>query len=127
MGVPGSDLLAEALQIIETDTIQILKQNVRTLNAAGIYVTTYGEPVDFEASVQAVDRNTYNQLGLDMNKRYIQIYVSDDVNDLTRDTTGDKVHFNGREYSITSALDWFAIDGWVGLLCVDVGPVGVAP
>ncbi|MNE52820.1 hypothetical protein D3C80_1475120 [compost metagenome] len=62
-----------------------------------------------------------------MNKRYIQIYVSDDVNDLTRDTTGDKVHFNGREYSITSALDWFAIDGWVGLLCVDVGPVGVAP
>src|SRR5213075_2149023 len=119
----GSDILSEALQIIDTGTIQVLKQNPRTLNAIGIYETTYGTPVDYEASVQAVNRNTYVLLGLDFNKRYYNIYVSTEVNDLARDATGDKVYFNNREYAITSALDWFAVDGWVGLLCVDVGPV----
>lgn len=122
MGVPGSDLLADALQIIDTDTIQVLKQGARVLNSLGLWETPYGEPVDYEASVQAVDRRTYVELGLDFNKRYIQIYVSTAVNDLSRDTTGDKVYFNGREYAITSTLDWFVIDGWVGVLCCEVGP-----
>lgn len=123
MGVPGSDLLSEALQIIDTDTIQVLKQNPRTLNAIGIYETTYSLPIDYEASVQAVNRSTYVLLGLDFNKRYFNFYVSTEVNDLARDSTGDKIYFNNKEYAITSALDWFAVDGWIGLLCAEVGPV----
>jgi hypothetical protein len=118
---PGSDILAEAFSCIDTHTVQYIKAGQRTKNRAGQFVSELSaEPVDYEASVQAVDRKSYVELGLDMNRRYYNIYLSASVQDFAHGTTGDRIEFGTKKYDVESNNDWFAIDGWVGLLCVEV-------
>lgn len=120
-GVPGSDLLADAFNCIETVEVEILRQGPRVKNRAGQYVTDYPFPPEpWQASVQAVNRSTYLQNGLDFTKNYVNIYLSADVQDVERNKTGDKVLFRGRTYEVVGNLDWFELDGWIGLLCVEL-------
>ena len=45
-------------------------------------------------------------------------YTSNDVLGLDRDYSGDYVIFNGERYKVEDESDWFAIDGWNGVLLV---------
>lgn len=128
-GVPGSNLLDDATMVINTIEIQYMAFTSRVTNAVGQWVTTYGASVPVQASIQAVPRNIYQQLGLDLQKQYINVFASLAVTDLDRDVTGDRfVLPDGRLYQIQSQSDWYGIDGgwqgsvgWVGpLLCVAV-------
>ncbi|WVR18073.1 head protein [Burkholderia phage Bm1] len=120
-GIPSSNLLDEAFGLIETQTIQWMPYSQRTLNDVRQWVTTYAAPQDIEASVQAVDRQTYVDLGLDFQKDYVQVYACIDSTDLDRDVTGDRFILpDGRVYQIESELSWFMMDGWTGSLCVKV-------
>jgi hypothetical protein len=118
--IPGSDILDEAFGCIDTNTIQYIKYIDRTLNDVGQWVSTYQAPIDFEASVQAVNRKTYNQLGLDFQKNYINVFFSVNAVDLDRGVTGDRVQINQKLYQIENLSDWYAMDGWVEALCVEV-------
>lgn len=121
MGIPGSNLLDEAFGLIDTVEIQWLPYVDRVLNDARQWVTTYGQPQPIEASVQAVDRQTYVDLGLDFQKDYLQVYACVDSTDVDRDQTGDRFILpDGRVYQIESELPWFMMDGWTGSLCVKV-------
>lgn len=117
-GVPGSNLLEEAFEAIETTAVQVYKQSERYKNNVGQYITDFAEPVTFEGSVQAVDRRAYLQLGLDFAKTYKTIYICADSHTLARNTAGDQIGVGTNRYEVVSDLDWFEIDGWVGLLCV---------
>lgn len=128
-GVPGSNLLDDATTVINTAIVDYMPYVSRAKNSVGQYVTTYGASVPVEASVQAVPRSVYQQLGLDLQKQYISVFASLQVTDLDRDVTGDRfVLPDGRLYQIQSQTDWFGIDGgwqggvgWVGpVLCVKV-------
>lgn len=119
-GVPGSNLLEDAFEAIETMEVLVHHQGQRTKNAVGQYIGAYEPPVPFEGSVQAVNRSAYLQLGLDFNKTYVTIYLCADVHNFRRNTSGDKVSVGSKNYEIVSDLDWFDIDGWVGLLCVEL-------
>jgi hypothetical protein len=121
--------LDDATQVIDTLTIQYVKYLGRVKNAVGQWISSYATPVDVQASVQAVPRTTYNQLGLDLQKQYVNVFVSLDVTDLDRDVSGDQFILpDGRRYQLESQTDWYGIDGgfqggigWVGpLLCVAV-------
>lgn len=117
-GVPGSNLLEDAFDAIETIEVLVFKRGERYKNNVGQYVTDFAEPVAFEGSVQAVDRRAYTQLGLDFAKTYKTIYLCADAHTFTRNTAGDQIGVGVGRYEIVSDLDWFEIDGWVGLLCV---------
>lgn len=128
-GVPGSNLLDDATTVISTIEVQYQKYMSRVKNAVGQWVSAYADPVGKQASVQAVPRQTYNQLGLDLQKQYVNLFISLDVTDLDRDVTGDRFTLpDGRLYQLESQTDWYGIDGgwqggtgWVGpLLCVAV-------
>lgn len=89
------------------------------LNSVGIYAPSYEEqPVTIEASCQAVSLNSYVQLGLDFNKKYINVYLSDDLGIFGRNMAGDKIIVGSKQYEVHSDLDWFEFDGWKGVLCV---------
>lgn len=118
MGVPGSDLLSDAFEAIDTIEVQILRQVGRTKNAVGQYVTAFAEPETYDASVQAVNRSAYSFLGLDFAKTYFNVYLSTDAHAFNRGEGGDQVIFGSKRLEIISDLDWFDLDGWVGLLCV---------
>lgn len=78
------------------------------------------------ASVQAVPRDTYVRMGLDLQRNYVSVFASVDAIDLERDAQGDRFVFDGSEYQIESENSWFLRDGWAECLAVEIG-VGTTP
>lgn len=116
--IPGSNILKQALSIIASQTISYYKATGRSLNAIGQYITTYASPVSILGSFQPVPRTLYQVYGLDFQKSYFTFYTSTNLIDVQRDVSPDKIVFNSQTYQCISNNDWFAIDGWVGMLCV---------
>jgi hypothetical protein len=116
--IPGSNLLNMALTIIAKQTISYTRAIGRTVNNIGQYVTNYASPVNIVGSFQPVPRAMYELYGLDFQKSYFTFYSSNDLIDIQRDVSADQISFNSQTYQCLSSNDWFAIDGWVGILCV---------
>ena len=121
MGVPGSNLLKQALKAIKPTTIQYVKFNGRVLNAARQYIDSYDAPSPLRASVQAVARDKYQDLGLDLQKNYIKIWASANLIDLKRDYSGDYFIYGGVKYKLNNQTPWFLQDGWASAIAIDIG------
>lgn len=119
--VPGMNLLNMALTVIQRQTITYYQYTGRSLNAIGQDVTTYAAPVDIVGSWQPIPRNLYEQFGLDLQKDYFNFYSSNNLLDVTRDVSGDQLVFMTKSYQVESATDWYQLDGWKGIICVDLG------
>lgn len=120
--IPGINLLNLALTVIAPLPVQWQQATGRTQNAVGQWVTAYAAPVTLSGSWQALDSATYRELGLDLAKTYFLFYVaSAPVDAIGRGDSGDIIIRDGRRYHVESATNWQGIDGWRGLLCVDVG------
>lgn len=135
---PGSNLLEDAFLAIDPLEIQWMRYRDRTLSEAGMWITGYDDPVPVEASVQAVNRSRYLQMGLDFNKNYVMLYLSQDVLDLQRDSAPDRFILpDQRVYQVVSETDWFGedgswatgINGWTAVLVVKLSKAeaGVIP
>lgn len=119
--VPGMNLLNMCLTVIQQQTITYYQYSGRTINIIGQNVTTYAAPVEIVGSWQSVPRKLYLTYGLDLQKDYFTFYTSNNVLDVTRDISGDQISFKGRRFQVESANDWYQLDGWKGVLCVDLG------
>lgn len=124
MNIPGVNLLNMALTIINGAAITYYSMIGRTSNAVGQFVTTYADGVIITGSFQPVPRNLYEQYGLDLQKTYYTFYTSNNLLDVLRNVSGDQIAFLGKRYQCESANDWFALDGWKGVLCVLIGADG---
>lgn len=118
---PGSNLLNRSLKIIAKQTVTYYKALARSLNDIGQDATEYDEPVSISGSLQPAPRALYEQLGLDLQKSYYTFYTSNNVIDVGRDASGDQFVFNSQRYQVESNNDWYAQDGWKGVLCVLIG------
>jgi E217 collar protein gp28 len=116
--IPGANLLKTAMRAIATQPVDYYQFTGRTLNDIGMEVPTYADPVSIDGSFQPVNRNLYEQYGLDFNKYYANFYTLSDLLDVTRDVSGDQIVFNGKRYQCEANNDWFQIDGWKGVLVV---------
>lgn len=122
MSVPGSNLLLEALDMIESQPVSYAQYTSRAANAAGIYITTLAAPVAVNVgSVQAVPRSRFEVLGLDYTKNYVTWFVPRAVIGIARDAAGDQITYAGQTYQVESLTNWMAQDGWVAALCVQIG------
>ncbi|WP_197335302.1 phage collar protein [Ralstonia solanacearum] len=63
--IPGSNLLGLALSVIGKQRVEYFRYIGRKTNDIGDDVSVYADPVPMFGSVQAVDRNMYQYLGLD--------------------------------------------------------------
>lgn len=120
--IPGGNLLNLALSVIAPSSLRFYAFASRVSNALGVFETTYAPPVQIWGSVQAVPRTLYHDLGLDLQKDYAMLYAARELHDIGRGTAGDRVDWNGSTWQLISESDWFAIDGWVGVMMVRVGP-----
>lgn len=121
MNIPGQNLLAMALTMIAQQGVTYYQFNSRSLNDLGQQVTVYQPGNTIFGSWQPVPRTLYTQHGLDLQKDYYTFYSLNDILDLDRDITADQVAFNGQLFQVESDNDWFALDGWKGVLCVHIG------
>lgn len=120
--IPGMNLLATALTVIAPQQIVLYRAIGRTQNAVGQWVTQYAPGVPVEGSWQAVDRNKYEQLGLDLSKSYFNFYTRETITAIQPNESPDICERDGRKYSAVSETPWNNIDGWQGTLFVDIGP-----
>lgn len=121
MSTPGSNTLRQALSIQGNQAFDYYQANGRGVNASGDFVSAFLPPVQLRGSVQAVQRSLYEQLGLDLQKNYVTLYVTKYLQDLSRGTQGDQFSWNGRIWQLESNVDWAVQDGWIGVLCCDQG------
>jgi len=120
MIVPGSNLLNLAFGLIGRQPVQWSRFLGLSTNAAGVKVPTWASPQPLPGSFQPVSRSLIQTLGLDFNKNYANFYASADVLDVLRNATGDRLIYAGKTYQALSNTDWFAQDGWKGVMCVEV-------
>lgn len=117
---PGDNLLEDALSLIDAQPFDYLKFAGRTTNDIGIDVPAYDPAVTLYGSIQAVPRSLFQVMGLDWKKNHIMIYSSSDLTGIQRDSSGDRVEFNGRTFQGLSENDWTPIDGWSGVILVEI-------
>ena len=121
MGVPGSNLLRQASRAIKFTGVKFVKFEGRTQNDARQWVNSYAAPAPLRASVQAIQRSQYQDLGLDFQKDYIKIWASANLIDLARDYSGDLFCYGGRKYQLIDNTNWKLQDGWASALAIDIG------
>jgi hypothetical protein len=121
--IPGANLLAMALSIMEPAAVLFYPFISRNVNAIGLEVSTYGEPVTLEGSVQAMPRSEYEQLGLDLAREYITFYAQANMQNSGRDRENDYLAWDGFRWDIVNVTAWHGIDGWSSVLAVKVGPL----
>lgn len=126
MIVPGSNLLTLAQGLIGQQKVMWSRFLGQTTNAAGVKVPTWAAPVAMLGSFQPVSRSLLQTLGLDFNKNYANFYASANILDVIRNATGDRLVYAGRTYQVLSNTDWFAQDGWKGVMCIEVTNVSPA-
>jgi hypothetical protein len=95
----------------------------RTTLPNGKYVTTYAPGIVIDSGqVQPIPRSQYQQLGLDVSKKYVTWYVPLlDVRDIARDASADQFVFAGERYQVENNNDWFDVDGWLGVVGIKIG------
>jgi hypothetical protein len=121
--IPGSNLLGLALTVIAPQGVEWHKFASRTQNGRGDWINNYETPVALWGSWQPLDQAKYQQLGLDLAKKYFVLYVSAGVDGVERAKAGDLIIRGGRKYQVEDAAnDWLDIDGWRGVMCIDIGP-----
>lgn len=121
MRVPGDNLLRMALGVIQPQTVGYHAWQSRTADPAGKFVDVYAARVDLSGSMQPVSRDRVQMLGLDLSRSYATLYAASVVNPVSRDRGADRFDYAGRLYAVEGNVNWFAQDGWNGVLLVDVG------
>lgn len=118
---PGSNILNMALGLIGRKQVVWRQFNARTQNALGNWVVTYKPDVVLSGSWQSDPTDRVKALGYDSSKSYRRFFVSAPVDGVNRGTSPDLLIADGRKYEVVSTDDWTVQDGWVSLICVDVG------
>lgn len=121
MSVPGENLLLEALDMIESQSVTYYANTGRTTTGAGVYLSTLAAGVPITVgSVQAVPMDKFAVLGLDMAKNYVWWFVPRAVIGVERELAGDQFQYGTKRYQIESTTDWYAQDGWLSALSVKI-------
>jgi hypothetical protein len=118
--IPGSNLFRQATRLITPVLVPYYMFQGRALNDNRQWVSTFEPPVDVLMSVQAVQRITYVQYGLDLKRNYIKIYTDSDIVALDRNSSGDRLIWNNDWFQLEDENTWYLMDGWASALAVKV-------
>ena len=120
MIVPGSNILNMALRLVAPQTLEHEVFTSRAENIYGDTVSVFAAPVAITGSFQPVSKDAYQELGLNLAKNYSTLYTPADVKTTTRDVEGDRIIFGGKKWMCESDQDWYGVDGWHRILCVEI-------
>lgn len=118
--IPGSNLLGLANTIISPLKVQYEKFIDKTTNSLGLDVDNFAPAIDIIGNFQPVPREKYEHLGLDFESNYAMWYGQTFMGTVTRGDTGDKITFAGELYSAIGDNDWIAVDGWSGVMFIEI-------
>lgn len=114
------NVLNQAFNAIPKQAFTYYAFTARVTNDVGYDVAAYAPAVTLCGSIQAIPRSAYQNMGLDFQKNYVNVYVSKAMLDIDRDVSGDQIAYGGKRFQCVSATDWQPMDGWLAMLCVEV-------
>lgn len=112
------NLLNAALRIIPKQQIIWRKFAGFEVDEQGLKINRYAEGVELTGSVQAVDRNIYDQLGLDQEKEYLTVYAPADIKGVSGQNAPDIIEFGGAAYKVVRNYPWYFYNGWAGVVVI---------
>lgn len=115
------NLLGSASSVIGFQVLRWFSFEGRTQNERGHWESTYIDKGDIRGSWQPVDTTTIQNLGLDAKKQYHNFYSSSPINVFGRNESPDYFVIDSRKHEVIGGSEWYAQNGWRGILCVDVG------
>lgn len=120
MLVPGSNLLGIALQAINpTGGVQFKKYLGESENDFGATIKTYSDPAPMlGCSVQPMPASMVQQLGLSLQKQYVNIWTQSNIQVAYEGQEGDIVIWDGAEWEVMSPTSWQVQDGWKQIIAV---------
>jgi len=121
--IPGVNLLKMAQTVIAKQPFTYYKNAGRTKNAIGNFVQSFEPGVEMWDTVQPIPQAVIRQMGLPMEKNYLIVYTSTDMRTLARGGSSDEIEFDNKRWKALESNDWVAIDGWEGLIFVEL-PIG---
>lgn len=127
MNMFGFNLLNIAQSAIGFQEVQWYAFKDRVQNNRGHFEGKYHAPVTIKGSWQPVDRSVIKDMGFDVEKDYHNFYTSTPVQSLQRGTAPDKLIYKDPDthqnmmYEVVGGADWYAQNGWRGIVCVYVG------
>lgn len=113
-----NNLLKAALRIIPKQTFIWRKFTGFSVDSQGLRINQYAEGVEVIGSVQAMDRDMYDQLGLDREKEYLVAYGPVDIKGVSGQNAPDLIEFGGNVYKVVRNYPWYFYDGWSGVVIV---------
>ena len=116
----GGNLLDLAHTLIPSQEIEFLQHSGKIDNPNGTTRDTYAAPVTINGNPQSVPRTSYKELGLDFNKNYLMVYTSAAINDVGIDKNADRIRYDNKLFIAVGNNDWQPVDGWSGVLLVEV-------
>lgn len=123
MRILKANLLNVALKAIGMQTLHWYSFSNRTQNDRGLWVNEYIDQGLVKGSWQPVDARTIKELGFDTKLQYHNFYVSKPINVFSRNEAPDYFIIEGRKHEVVGGSEWYAQNGWKGLLCVDAGVI----
>jgi hypothetical protein len=109
-----------ANRIISPQQMMYARFQSKSANAVGQFVSVYDIAFPIAGNIQPIPRSRYENMGLDFQKTYVNIYVQKGVIDIDRDVAGDHFTYGCDIYEAMSKTSWHMIDGWDAVLCVKV-------
>ena len=120
----GFNLLSTVQTVIGKQDYQIRKWVEKVTNAAGYDVDVYEEPETRSGSIQPIARGSFQNLGLDFSKNYIQIFDVELIDVLSRSENADQIIWQDSVYKAEGNFDWQNSGNWNSVLCVRVSDAG---
>lgn len=119
----GFNLLGVTQSVIGRQEYQYLEWLGRTTNDEGYDIDEFAAPVDREAGIYPMSRESIRENGLDFEKQYIQIFDTELIGLLSRNRNADRIRFNGSKWrALPSSNDWTPSGGWNMVIAVREGP-----
>jgi len=120
MLIPGSNLLGIALSAIQpTGGVTVKTFISNTENEYGSTIKMYSDPVPMlGCSVQPMSAAMVQQLGLSLQKNYINIWTQSNIEAAYNGREGDIVNWNGVDWEILNPTSWQVQDGWKQITAV---------
>ena len=84
----------------------------------GLRINKYAKGIELVGSVQALDREMYDQLGLDREKEYLVVYSSADIKGVSGQNAPDIIEFGGGVYKVVRNYPWYFYNGWAGVVVI---------
>lgn len=120
MSLIDENLLEAALEILPKQSFKYLKYLGNQINELGVSRPIYADAIELTGSIQIPELSIYQDMGLDLEKNYRNIYVSADIRGNEKQPLPDRFIFSNSVWEVVKNSPWYEFNCWCGVLVVEI-------